>query len=379
MIYLLPLFLIIIGFKVYDRPYFQKNGTTLWFFVFISLVLIIGLRYKVGGDTYNYMTYFAWSPELTYWEPFDASGFEPGFSLLTSAIKTLSDNLYVYQTIISFLQTFMLMVFIRRNTPYKFLALLLLYVSMYLYFSTEVVREALAIGGLLLAYPLLEKKKYVRYYIVCLLLLTLHSSAIICFFLPLLRNLKLDMKFIIYIFLFIVLGFGMATVMQRLGSYFIFQKLLRYFEYSNVGYAWSGLRFIYFSILPLWFLYLSKKRLRVNVKYENIICFQILMGIGLWFVPIVFQRLINYTIVFYLVSLAHVTGTCLRDTQYRRMISVNAYKSRCQFVNMLLVCTILAHSSYYVHLNFYERYIPYHSVFDPVDVPEREKYVAGQD
>ena len=358
MIYLLPLFLLIIGFKVYDRPYTQKKGIGLWIFVLICLVLIIGLRYKVGGDTYNYMNYFGLSPELNYWEPFDTFGFEPGFSLLTSAIKTISDNLYVYQTIIAFLLTFMLMIFIRRNTPYKFLALLLIYISMFLYFSTEVIRESLAIGGLLLIYPLLERKKYIGYYIVSLLLLSLHSSAVLCLFLPLIRNLRFDRKFIIYVFLFIVFGFGMAAVMQRLGSFFIFQKLLRYFEYSNVGYAWSGFRFIYFSLLPLWFLYLSKKRLRVNVKYENIICFQILMGIGLWFVPIVFQRLINYTIVFYLVSLAHVTGTCLRDTQYRRMISVNAYKSRCQFVNMLLVCTILAHSSYYIHLNFYERYIP---------------------
>lgn len=369
----------IIGFKVYDRPYTQKNGTTLWFIVFILLVLIIGLRYKVGGDTYNYMSYFAWSPELVYWEPFDISGFEPGFSLLTSTIKTFTDNIYVYQTIIAFLQTCMLMVFIRRNTPYKFLALILLYISMYLYFSTEVLREALAIGGFLLAYPLLERKKYVGYYIVSFLLLTLHSSAVLCLFLPLIRNLRLNRKFIIYVFLFIVLGFGMATVMQRLGSFFIFQKLLRYFEYSNVGYAWSGFRFIYFSILPLWFLYLSKNRLRLNVKYENIICFQILMGIGLWFVPIVFQRLINYTIVFYLVSLADVIGTCLRDFQYRQKISENAYKSRCQLVSILLFFTILAHSSYYIHLNFYERYIPYHSVFDPIDVPEREKYVAGQD
>lgn len=369
----------IIGFKVYDRPYTQKNGMTLWFFVFVLLVLIIGLRYKVGGDTYNYMTYFAWSPELVYWEPFDTSEFEPGFSLLTSTIKTFTDNLYVYQTIIAFLQTSMLMIFIRRNTPYKFLALILLYISMYLYFSTEVIREALAIGGFLLAYPLLERKKYVGYYIVSFLLLTLHSSAVLCLFVPLIRNLRLNRKFIIYVFLFIVLGFGMTTVMQRLGSFFIFQKLLRYFEYSNVGYAWSGFRFIYFSILPLWFLYLSKNRLRTLVKYENIICLQILMGIGLWIVPIVFQRLINYTIVFYLVSLAHVIGTCLRDFQYRLKISVNVYKSRCQLVSILLFFTILAHSSYYIHLNFYEIYIPYHSVFDPIDVPEREKYIAGQD
>ena len=189
----------IIGFKVYDRPYAQRKGMTLWLFVFILLVLIIGLRYKVGGDTYNYMNYFAWSPELVYWEPFDVSGFDPGFSLLTSTIKTLTDNLYVYQTIIAFLQTCMLMVFIKRNTPYKFLALLLLYISMYLYFSTEVIRETLAIGGLLLAYPLLERKKYVSYYIVSLLLLTLHSSAVLCLFLPLIRSLRLNRKFIIYV------------------------------------------------------------------------------------------------------------------------------------------------------------------------------------
>ena len=379
MIYFLPLFLMIIGFKVYDRPNAQRKGMTLWLFVFILLVLIIGLRYKVGGDTYNYMNYFANSPELTYWEPFDSSGFDPGFSLLTSTIKTFTDNLYIYQTIIAFLQTCMLMVFIRRNTPYKFLALLLLYISMYLYFSTEVIRETLVIGGFLLAYPLLERKKHVSYYIVSLLLLTLHSSAVLCLFLPLIRNLTLNRKFIIYVLLFIVLGFAMAAVMQRLGSFFIFRKLLRYYEHSYVGYAWSGFRFIYFSILPLWFLYLSKNRLRLNVKYENIICLQILMGIGLWFVPIVFQRLINYTIVFYLVSLAHVIGTCSRDFQYRRKISVNAYKSRCQLVSILLFFTILAHSSYYIHLDFYERYIPYHSVFDPIEVFEREKYIAGQD
>lgn len=379
MIYLLPLFLLIIGFKVYDRPYTQKKGIALWIFIFVCLVLIIGLRYKVGGDTYNYMNYFGLSPELTYWEPFDTSGFEPGFSLLTSTIKTISGDLYVYQTIIAFLQTSMLMIFIRRNTPYKFLALLLIYISMFLYFTTEVIRESLAVGGLLLIYPLLERKKYISYYIVSLLLLTMHSSAVLCFFLPFIRNLRLNRKFIIYVFLFIVFGFGMAAVMQRLGSFFIFQKLLRYFEYSNVGYAWSGFRFIYFSLLPLLFLYLSKKRLRIEVKYENIICFQILMGIGLWFVPIVFQRLINYTIVFYLVSFAQVAGTCMRDVLYRRVISASAYKSRCQLVSMLLFCTILAHSSYYIHLNFYERYIPYHSVIDPVDVPEREKYVAGQD
>ena len=379
MIYLLPLFLLILGFIIYDRPNSLKRGRGLWRVIFLVLILIIGLWYKVGGDTYNYMNFFYLSPEISDWHPINLAGFEPGFSYLTSAIKTISDNLYVYQIIISFLQTFMLMLFIRQNTPFKFLALLLLFVSMYIYFSTEVVRESLAIGGLLLSYSLLERRKYVLYFTICLILLSIHSSAIICFLFPLTLNLKFNGNFKWYVFLFTVMGFFMAAVMQKLGAYPIFHKLLRYFEYSNGGYAWRGLRFIYFSLLPMLTLYWAKKKLKVNVIFENIICLQILMGVGLWFVPIVFQRLINYTIVFYLVSLAHIIGTCLRDSHYRSAISVRARKYRGQLVYILLFLTLLAHSSFYIHLRFYERYIPYHSMFDPIDEPEREKYIAGQD
>ena len=55
MIYLFPILFLIIGYKIYDKPYSSKSGYTLWSIVFILLVLIIGLRYKVGGDTYNYI------------------------------------------------------------------------------------------------------------------------------------------------------------------------------------------------------------------------------------------------------------------------------------------------------------------------------------
>lgn len=379
MIYLMPLTMLVIGYLSYDRIKKNKKSTTLWVLVYVTLVAIMGLRYKVGGDTYNYMTYFSWAPELTYWQPFDLSGFEPGFSLFTSAIKTYFDDIYVYQTIISALMTFMLMFFVNRNTSYRFLAMLLIFVAMYLYFSTEVIRESLAVGGLLMAYPLLRDRRYIPYYAVCLFLLTFHFSATLCFLLPLFRNLKFNRRFFLYVFAFIGFGFIMTPLMQRLGDYYIFQKILRYNEQAYVGYAWCGFRFIYFSILPFITLYLCKYRFRLKIKFESIICLQILFGIGLWFVPIVFQRLMNYTIIFYLVALADVIGTVTRDPSYRGQLTVVARQSRGQIAKTLLVLTLMAHSTYYIHLNFYERYIPYHSIFDPVEEPVREKYVAGQD
>lgn len=378
MIYLIPLVLMIIGYSKYDFSKCKTKDFVLWGLLYFVLVLIIGLRYKVGGDTYNYMAYFEYAPELPFWTPIDVSGFEPGFTLFSSLIKTYFDDIYIYQSIISAIMTFFLMRFIKQNTIYKYLAFLLIYVAVYLYFSTEVIRESLAVVAFLQIYPLLEKKKYFLYYPLCLLLLTFHSSAVITLFIPFFRNLKFKKQFRIYLVCTIACGLLLSIIMQKLAAFSIFQKLMRYDQHSYVGYAWVGFRFIYFSILPLFVLNVCKKY-RIVCKYENIICLQILFGFGMWFVPIVFQRLINYTIIFYLVSLSCIIGSCLRNRVYLSSLSYIARKNRKVFARVIFIVTLLAHSSYYIHLNFYEIYIPYHSIFDPVTEPLREKYVAGQD
>lgn len=380
MIYLIPLILILIGCFQYDRPSRKKNqGVWLWCVILVCLVMIIGFRYKVGGDTYNYMTYFEWSPTLANWEPFDASGFEPGFSLITSAIKTYFDDIYVYQTIISFIFTVLLMRFIRLNTPYKFLGMMLVFFSMYLYFATEIIRESLAVVGGLTIYPLVEKKKYILYGLLVILLSSFHASALIFLIFPLAKNMRFNETYIVILIAFLIFSFALFPLLEYLSHYYIFKKLLRYVDQINVGYAWKGFRFIYFCLLPLCVLYVNKNRFKVQIKYEGIICLQILFGIGLWIIPIIFQRLINYTIIFYLVSLSQIAGTVLRSKEYENYYGKIKCNMRRQTVTTLLVLTLLAHSSYYIHLGFYERYIPYHSIFDPIEVPERSKFVAGGD
>lgn len=377
MIYLLPLLLMFLGFLCYDNPNKINKGNGLWILIYFILISIMGLRYKVGGDTYNYMTYFLWSPEVSNWEPFDLSGFEPGFSFFTSLIKTYTDNIYIYQTIISAIMTLMLMKFIKRYTDYKFIALIIIYIAVYIYFSTEIIRESLTVCGLLTAHKLLERKKYLRYFLVCLLLTTFHSSAVVTFLFPFLHFLKFNKKLILYILFIIAFGVLMSKIMNSLAQYYIFNKLLRYTDHSYVGYLWCGFRFIYFSLLPILVLYICKLRYKLPCQFENIICFQIILGFGLWFVPIVFQRLINYTIVFYIVSMVQMFGTIIRDKTYRSSIGSYATQARERVAHLMIFLTIIAHSSYYIHLDFYEIFIPYHSAFDPIEVPEREKYVPG--
>lgn len=377
MIYTIPLSLCILGMLVYDNPAKQSKGWFLWLILFLALVSIFGLRYKVGADTYNYITFFTWSPKIGDWKPLSATGFEPGFTYLAAIIKTYSEDIYVFQSTISFLMTLMLMDFIRRNTEYKFLAMLFIFVSMYFYFSTEVIRESLALAGFLTVYPLWERKHYFLYFIVVTLLCTIHFSAVICFFLPIANRMKLNGRFFVILCAFVILSFALFPLITFLSDYYIFRKLLRYDDQINVGYAWKGLRFIYFSLLPLYAVNLFHKRYKVPCKYEGIICLQILFGVGLWIIPIIFQRLINYTIIFYLVSLAQMLGTVLRDSKWRILYSRSYIQIQRKMARAMLIMTIIAHSTYYIHLSFYKIWIPYHSVFDEIEVPERSEFVPG--
>lgn len=56
----------IIGYSKYDFPKRKTKDFILWGLLYLVLVSIIGLRYKVGGDTYNYMAYFDYAPELSF-------------------------------------------------------------------------------------------------------------------------------------------------------------------------------------------------------------------------------------------------------------------------------------------------------------------------
>lgn len=379
MVYFIPFILCVFGHLKFDREYGHKGTWFLWVIIYLYLVLLIGLRYKVGGDTYNYMEYFNWCPELDLWEPFDISLFEPGFTLFSSAIKTIWNDIYFYQTVIAAIMVFLLMSFIKQNTRYIYIGMLLVYVSMFLYFSTEIIRESIAVCICLLSYKLLENKKYLLYYAIALLSLTIHSSASFMLILPFFLRIRLNGRFLLVLLSFMFICLLLSPLIEYLSNYYIFEKLLRYNHMGNVGYAWKGFRTIYFSVIPFVIMYLCKFKYKIVPKFESIVCVQILMGIGIWFYSVIFQRLINYTCIFVFVSIAEMLGTILCSKEYRLKYSNRIINIRRKTARILLVLLIAFHSSFYIHLSFYERYYPYHSVFDPVDEPLREKYVAGQD
>ena len=378
MIYQLPLIFCFLGHILYDSPLKYRRGGILWGILFVTLVLIMGLRYKVGADTYNYMSFFEYCPNIYNWTVIHLSGFEPGFTYLSAIIKTFTDNIYVYQTILAFITTYLLMSFVYKNTQYRFMGMLILFVAVYPYFLTEIMRESIAVVGLLTIYPLCEKKKYLLYSLIVLLLVTFHSSACVGWIIPFVHRLRLNRFFFFILVSFLLFSFALFAVIEYMASFPLFARLLRYNEQLYVGYLWCGLRFLYFAVLPMSVVYICKKKFGLTTKYEGIVCLQILFGFGLWIVPIIFQRLINYTIVFYIISMVNMLETVIHNPEYKLHISLRVCKLRSQLARLVILLTIILHMTYYIHLDFYKIWIPYHSIFNPIEVLERSEFVQGE-
>lgn len=192
MIYLVALSLILIPFFRFDI--LKKSGNEkLWYYICLSaLTLIAGLRYRVGGDTLGYMVEFETYPDIAGIFKFDfgAAYFMPLWYVYNSIFKSLGDSFYVFQIVQAFLVNAAFFRFFKRYSKHFFAVLLVYFVGYYLFYNTEILRSALCVALFLEAYPFLEKKKYHWYFLLSLVAVGFHISAVFIFIVPFFRFIK---------------------------------------------------------------------------------------------------------------------------------------------------------------------------------------------
>lgn len=186
MVYAIILILILIGIFRYD--YLKREQWKLPYYIFIGilLVLLAGLRYRVGIDTPQYMAFFEKVPVLSQLRPqeFSDSRFAPGFVIFISFCKTLSNEFAFFQLLESFIVNIVIFRFFLHNTRKIFVAILLYYCIVYTDFNMEIMREAISVSCFLLAWPFFRDNRWLPYYLLILLGISFHISAIPLLFLP---------------------------------------------------------------------------------------------------------------------------------------------------------------------------------------------------
>lgn len=358
---------LLLGMGILMEDMLDKKSNGLWYTTFIYLTLLIGFRYKVGGDTYNYMYFYEYSPDIYDWEIFNYALFEPGFTFLAAIVKTFSESFYTFQVVHVLILNIFLFKYINRETPYRFTALFLSVYFFYFIFSTEVLREAFSILIFLYSYHYIEEKKYIRYIIMVLIALLFHTGAVFLFCIPFCKKINIRNTLVIILFFVPFALIFSAKLFQILEAYPLFEKVARYSDIDNVGYFWMGSRLIYYGFLPLTILYYFKTQEEKEVKNEYLICTMAIISMGIIINPIIFARFVNYFLPIYTVQLANLFVPKLREPNSISRI----------VVSLLFCMVLLTYTPHYWHGAYYKIWVPYHSIVDEVEEAERMDFVPN--
>ena len=117
MVYLIPLIFILLGVTFYDTRINSGSGKILYFLSFLTLVILSGLRYKVGGDTLEYFRSFeSQIPKLGQLklETFTNLRYEPLWIIFNSVCKSIVDDFSFLQFVHAIFVNYILFKFFKN-------------------------------------------------------------------------------------------------------------------------------------------------------------------------------------------------------------------------------------------------------------------------
>ncbi len=356
LVYLFPLFITLFATVRYDINGHKDGGRIIcWNGLFLYLVLLLGLRFEVGGDTLNYMMFYESQSDLSQWTFSFGGTFQPLYSFLCSITKTVSSDFYVFQFLHAILLNSLLFYFISRNTQHRFLCLFVIFMTFYLYFSTEILRESLAVLIFAINFENLRKGNWLRYYVGVTICVLFHLSALILTILPFFRWIKLNSIFPVLLLVF-VLMFRLDMLHSWLDGFELMAKVSSYTDMENGGYLYTAINLLSYLFLPLSICGISRRLLHKEQRFENMLCLMSISSLCAIFSFVIFGRFVNYFLPFLAVSITDVFYDMIRSRKVRQL-------------GVVLIMFFLVLFGYqFVYLKRYTLWIPYSSVIYPEHV-----------
>lgn len=383
-VYLIAFIVLLIPVFRFDLMKLEGNKTLWMYAEYVILVLIAGLRYRVGGDTLIYMKIFEDYPTIGELSTFDfaEAKYNPMWYIYNSVFKTLGDSFTLFQLCQAILVNLAFFRFFKRYSPQAFFSCVFVYYfGYYCYFNMEILRDALCISIFLEAYPFLEKKKLLQYYLLCIFALLFHMSAVLLFLFPLALLLKKNQFWIgaaLMVFVFILLHkIDIVSILLNIA----FEGHLAVTVNSYLEKEAPNINGIILNLLVA-VPFLALMLIRYIYKYEN----DQLMG-GLLIFVVVIQTIGTFISVAYRFSnyLMPLGIVFILNTFYGNFWDFRKYAfAKIMFCGIFFIYTFNL-SYYYIKkaedtkgARHYRRYAPYYSVLDPQEDKKREQILLNE-
>lgn len=171
-------FLGLLAFVYESREDATWRGATIVIAV-VAFVVFFGFR---GFCFYDWNSYY---PAFTRFKPRDLSlpilkwEYEPGFELLMASCKSLVDNYHFFVFVCSCINTALLLNFLRRRVDNIPLAITVCVCMNGIILFTDLMRNSISILLFANAIHYLTERRPVQYFVLCLLAMTFHISAVL--------------------------------------------------------------------------------------------------------------------------------------------------------------------------------------------------------
>lgn len=165
-------------FNFHFSPRLKKQ---IWLLVGILFVVLIGLRHEVGGDWFAYLDYYEWAKYL----PFEEAIFlnDPGYMFINWLSGQLGGGIYLVNAACAAICVWGLFLLAQRQPlPWVAVAIAVPYLLMVV--AMGYTRQSVAMGLASAAFVALTDRRLVRFFLLSMLAVSFHKTAIILFVLP---------------------------------------------------------------------------------------------------------------------------------------------------------------------------------------------------
>lgn len=254
--FLLPAFLAMNQGPV--RLPLPKKWPIIWWTAYFVLALIIGLRYEVGGDWFNYLRHL----ENPYQEPLFAAMLngDPAYKLLSWFAVQTGGMMILVNFIAALIFSWGLIVFCRTQ-PRPWLAFSVAVPYLVIVVAMGYTRQGISIGLVMLAFVALAEKRMTQYFVFMTIALLFHKSAIIM--LPLVALTSAGNRWL-KIFLVAIVGVILYWVLVRDSADALYQNYV-VAEFSSAG---AAIR-IAMNAVPAGLFLLFRSRFRLPVEQQK--------------------------------------------------------------------------------------------------------------
>ncbi|GEM_PF-365849 len=233
------------------------EGTYIWLLLIVFIpVIILGFRYGIGTDYFNYHDYYDRARSLGLASIMQT---EPLFLLVSYLGSLIAQDYYGMLLIVAFLTMYLMVLGLNRfRDDFSLPMAMLVYLALLYGPSFNIIRQTLAVSVIMLAFRYLEKRRFYAYAITVLVATLFHTSAIIClplYFINVPKAAALSRtKKLIIVAVILALPFMYLMTTTILSHISYFAGYFKVYDFFNYTPRWGALLVQVPVLIPVLFL-----------------------------------------------------------------------------------------------------------------------------